>query len=100
MIAPGGQAPHVLMAQVGHTCGGPNEIELTVAHELLNGSLLGKPLNAIDFVPKCTCKTQATNTKHDYYTYEHPGMFMTFGAGHDLTCAANGKAVLYGARAC
>ena len=27
-------SPHVLRAYMGHTCGGPNEIDLPAAHEL------------------------------------------------------------------
>ena len=30
MISLGGQAPRVLRAHMGHVCGGPNEIELTI----------------------------------------------------------------------
>ena len=41
LISLGGQAPHMLRAHMGHTCGEPNEIELTVAHRLLNVALLG-----------------------------------------------------------
>ena len=32
LIPLGGQAPHMLRAHMGHTCGEPNEIELTAAH--------------------------------------------------------------------
>ena len=41
MISLGGQAPHVLRARMGHTCGWPNEIELIAAHELFYRSLSG-----------------------------------------------------------
>ena len=37
MISLGGQAPHVLRAQVGRTCGEPNEIELAPIVVGLNG---------------------------------------------------------------
>ena len=36
MISLGGQAPHVLRAHIGHTCGEPDEIELTI--RVLTGS--------------------------------------------------------------
>ena len=30
MISLGGQAPHVLSTHMGHACGEPNEIQLTI----------------------------------------------------------------------
>ena len=37
LIPFGGQAPHVLRDHMRHTCGVPNGIDLTAAHEPLNG---------------------------------------------------------------
>ena len=34
LILLGGEAPHVLRAHMGRTCGEPDELELTVAHGL------------------------------------------------------------------
>ena len=52
LISLGGQAPHVLTAHtadMGHTCGEPNEIELTAAHGLHHLLLLLLPLLCRDF---------------------------------------------------
>ena len=38
MISLGGQAPHVLRAHMGHTCGEPNEVELAAIGVKLDGS--------------------------------------------------------------
>ena len=38
LISLGGQAPHVRCTPMGHTCGEPNEIELTPMGVGLNGS--------------------------------------------------------------
>ena len=41
MVSLGGQAPHVLRAHIGRTCGEPNEIELTAAHGFIYRDLSG-----------------------------------------------------------
>ena len=42
LISVRGQAPHVLRAHTGHTCGEPDEIEMTAVHGLFTALLMMK----------------------------------------------------------
>ena len=62
LISFGGQAPHVLRAHMGmHTCGEPNEIELTAAHRLFYRPLFRPRPSTLTRKTRKTRSQTATN---------------------------------------